>query len=368
MLAKLVRLLPPLVALLFVTVADAKEDVRVGVLSYRGAERAVSDWSSTFKHLNAALPQYSFHIVPGDLDSLTADVANNRLDFIITNPGHYIELEEGYGAARIATVETQNGPPPIAAVGTAIFTLATRTHLTSLHDLRGKRVAAAAAETFGFRQVWREMQQEGVDPFSDLAALSFQGFPVDKVVEAVRRGDVDAGIVRACVIEKMIAEGQAKAGEFRFVSAHDVPTLGCQVSTRLYPDWPFVKLSHTPATLAKQVAQALLSMPPDANRQDWTVPVDYHSVLELYQDLKIGPYKNLRHRSLAHLLWENRYWLTLIALALVWWVIHVLRVQYLVASVPKSCARLTRKLICAGRSWSTLRACRWWARWQAAWP
>ena len=151
-------------------------------------------------------------------------MANNRLDFIITNPGHYIELEEGYGAARIATVETQNGPPPIAAVGTAVFTLAARTHITSLRDLRGKRVAAAAAETFGFRQVWREMLQEGVDPFSDLAALSFQGFPVDKVIEAVRRGDVDAGIVRACVVEKMIAEGQAKAGEFRFVSAHDVPT------------------------------------------------------------------------------------------------------------------------------------------------
>lgn len=329
-LKKLACELLPLIALLSVTPAVAKEEVRVGVLSYRGVERAVSDWSPTFKHLNAALPQYSFHIVPGDLDSLTADVANNRLDFIITNPGHYIELEEGYGAARIATVETQNGPPSIAAVGTAIFTLAGRTHLTSLRDLRGKRVAAAAAETFGFRQVWREMQQEGVDPFSDLATLSFQGFPVDKVVEAVRRGDVDAGIVRACVIEKMIAEGQAKAGEFRFVAAHNESSLGCQVSTRLYPDWPFVKLSHTSAILAKQVAQALLSMPPDANSQDWTVPVDYHSVLELYQDLKIGPYKNLRHRSLSQLVWEYRYWLALIALALVWWVIHVLRVQYLV--------------------------------------
>lgn len=316
--------------LLSVARADAKAEVRVGVLSYRGAERAVSDWSSTFKHLNAALPQYNFHLVPGDLDSLTADAAANRLDFIITNPGHYIELEEGYGAARIATVEVQNGPPPIAAVGTVVFTRAARTHLSTLHDLRGKRVVAAAAETFGFRQVWREMLQEGVDPFSDLARLSFLGFPVDKVVEAVRRGEADAGIVRACVIEKMIAEGQATVGEFRFISAHIVPAMGCQVSTRLYPDWPFVKLSHTSAILAKQVAQALLSMPPDSAHQDWTVPVDYHSVLELYQDLKIGPYAELRGRSLARFLWESRYWLALIVLALIWWVIHVLRVQYLV--------------------------------------
>jgi two-component system sensor histidine kinase TtrS len=276
------------------------------------------------------LPQYNFHVVPGDLNTLTADVATNRLDFIITNPGHYVELEAGYGAARIATVETQGGPPPFAAVGTTIFTLATRTDLVTLRDLRGKRLAAVSAETYGFRQVWREMLKEGVDPFSDLAALSFQGFPVDRVVEAVRSGNVDAGVVRACVIEKMIAEGRVQAGEFRFVAAHSVPVPGCQVSTPLYPDWPFVKLSHTSAALAKQVEQALLSMPPDADSQDWTVPVDYHSVLELYQDLKIGPYEDLRRRSLVQLLWDNRYWLALLALALVWWVIHVLRVEYLV--------------------------------------
>lgn len=330
-LAKSGRVLLALLALMLsATPAGAKEQVRIGVLSFRGAERAASDWASTFKHLGTALPQYSFHVVPGDLDSLTADVVNDRLEFIITNPGHYIELEEGYGAARIATVETLGGPPPFAAVGTTIFTRAARTDMVDLHDLRGKRLVTAAAETFGFRQVWREMLKEGVDPFSDLASLSFQGFPVDKTIEAVRSGNADAGVVRACVIEKMIAEGQVSPGEFRFVSAHSEPALGCQVSTRLYPDWPFVKLSHTSAALAKQVVQALLSMPPDVERQNWTVPVDYHSVLELYQDLKIGPYKDLRHRSLAHLLWEYRYWLALLVLALVWWVIHVLRVQYLV--------------------------------------
>ena len=58
------RSLLTIVALSFFTQAHAKEEVRVGVLSYRGAERAASDWSSTFKHLNVALPQYSFHVVP----------------------------------------------------------------------------------------------------------------------------------------------------------------------------------------------------------------------------------------------------------------------------------------------------------------
>jgi two-component system sensor histidine kinase TtrS len=309
--------------------------VRVGVFSFQGAERAESDWASTFKHLRNVLPQYNFQIVPGDLKTLTADVADNRLEFIITNPGHYVELEAKYGAARIATVETQGGLTPSEAVGVVIFTRAARTDIASLHDLRGKRLAAVAAETFGFRQAWREMLKEGVDPFSNLAELSFTDFPVKRVVEAVRAGTADAGVVRTCVIEEMIAKGLVRANEFRVVSARTIPALGCQTSTRLYPDWPFAKLSHTSATLAKQVAQALLSMPVDTNKQDWTVPVDYHSVLELYYDLKIGPYEVLRRHSLASILWGYRYWLALLALTLIWWIIHVVRVGHLIRKRTK---------------------------------
>jgi two-component system sensor histidine kinase TtrS len=316
--------------LLLAMPAAAAEEVRIGVLAYRGAERAASDWTPTFDALGRPLPQYAFHVVPGDLAALTAEVAANRLDFIITNPGHYVELETEYGAARIATVEIQGGPPPAVAVGATIFTRAGQADLRGLHDLRGKRLAAVAPDTFGFRQAWREMLKQGVDPFSDLASLSFLGFPVDGVVEAVRRGDADAGVVRACVIEKMAEEGKVRPGEFRVIAGQTLPSPGCQVSTRLYPDWPFVKLSHTSEALAKQVAQALLAMPPAANGQAWTVPVDYHAVHDLYRALKIGPYAELRQRSLLDLLWDNRHWLVLLGFALVWWVIHVLRVQYLV--------------------------------------
>jgi two-component system sensor histidine kinase TtrS len=319
-----------IILLLHASAVCAAEAVRVGVFSYQGAERAESDWASTFKHLRKTLPQYSFYAMPGDLKTLTDDVAANRLDFIITNPGHYVELEAEYGAARIATVEIQGGPVPSEAVGAVIFTRAARTDIASLHDLRGKRLAAVAAETFGFRQAWREMLKEGVDPFSNLAELSFTGFPVKRVVDAVRDGTSDAGVVRTCVLEEMVAKGLARADEFHVVAAHTIPGLGCQTSTRLYPDWPFVKLSHTSATLAKQVARALLSMPVEANRQDWTVPVDYHSVLDLYYDLQIGPYEILRQHSLANILWSYRYWLTLLALSLIWWIIHVLRVEHLI--------------------------------------
>jgi two-component system sensor histidine kinase TtrS len=309
--------------------ADVRE-IRVGVLAYRGADRATDSWTGTFTHLNRALPQWHFTMAAGDLAFLDTEAAAGRLDFIITNPGHYVELETAYGASRIATVESIGGPPPAAAVAATVFIRADQAGIKDIADLRGRTLAAVSPETFGFRQAWREMSEQGVDPFADSSKLRFVGFPADNVVEAVRRGDADAGIVRACLIESMAAEGRVQTGEFRVLAAQSLPTPGCQISTRLYPDWPFAKLAGTSDALAKQVAQALLSMPAGADGQSWTVPVDYHSVHDLYRILKLGPYQALARRGLSDLLWQYRHWLALFGLGFLWWVIHVLRVQVLV--------------------------------------
>ena len=327
-------LLLVLAAMLLLAVAPAgafaSEDIRVGVLAYRGAERVGDSWTSSFEHLNKTLTPLHFQMVPGDLSFLDEEVAAGRLDFIITNPGHYIELETRFGASRIATVETIGGPPPAAAMGATLFVRAERSDIRDIKDLRGKTLAAASQDSFGFRQAWREMAELGIDPFSAPTHLSFLGFPADTVVEAVRKGEADAGVVRGCLIEAMAAEGNVQAGEFRVLGAQTLPSPGCQISTRLYPDWPFAKLTHTPEALAKRVAQALLSMSAGADGQSWTVPVDYQSVHDLYRVLKLGPYQSLGHHSLWTLFWEYRHWLTALGLAFLWWVLHVLRVQVLV--------------------------------------
>ena len=314
----------------FAEAGQAGGEIRVGVLAYRGAERADSDWTATFEHLNRVLPGRQIEMVAEDIDALNKDAAAGKLDFVITNPGHYIELETELGASRIATVESQNGPPPAAAIGATVFVKAERSDLRDLGDLKGKTIAAVAPETFSFRLTRRELQERSIDLFAKPTHLNFLGFPADKVTQAVRSGQADAGVVRACLIEAMAAEGLVKPGEFRVLSAQTMPSPGCRISTRLYPDWPFAKLAHTPEPLAKQVAQALLSMPAGENGQSWTVPVDYQSVHDLYRALKLGPYQALGPRGLTEMLWEYRHWLILAGLAFLWWVAHVLRVQVLV--------------------------------------
>lgn len=314
--------------------ADEPIEVRVGLLGYRGAERAVSEWDATLRHLSDSLPGHRFVGVPHDLPGLYQAVAAGAVDFVITNPGHYVELEAAHGVTRIATVETVGGPSPSAAVGSALVVRADREDLQTLSDLRGQRLGAVLPEAFGgFRVAWRELAAAGIAPHED-TALRFLGFPMEGIVAALDAGEVDSGILRACLLEQMAAEGRLRLEDYRVLGsgpggARAADGLHCLTSTRLYPDWPFAKLAATPDVLAKQVGMALLAMPASAGHA-WTVPVDYQPVHELFRDLAIGPYEALDRRTVLEVLRPYWPWFALAALALLWWVVHATRVEVLV--------------------------------------
>lgn len=305
-------------------------ELRIGVLAFRGAERAVEEWEPTLRQLAARLPQYSVRAIPLDLAGMAGAVRAESVDFVITNPGQYVELEADGGIVRIASLAASGDALRPRMVASAVVVRADRADLRRLADLRGARLAAVAPEAFGgFRVAWREMVEQGLDPFRDTGGLSFLGFPMEAIIAKVAAGEADAGIVRACLLEQMAAEGRIRPQDFRILDARKVPGNPCTVSTRAYPDWPFAKLPHVPDRLAKQVALALLAMPGEDGHA-WTVPVDYQPVHELFRALKIGPYEYLRHRTLREILHDNWPWLAIAVLAALWWVIHVARVEYLV--------------------------------------
>ncbi len=329
------NLLRPLRAALCLVVAassvcaeETPRTVRIGVLAYRGAEEAESSWEATFAQLQKALPQYRFEMVPGSAAFLTAAVAAHRLDFLVTNPGHYLELAVDYSATAIATEMDLEGTSASESVAAAVLTKAGLGDVQQLTDLRGQRVAAVAAEAFGFRAAWAEFLDRGMDPFKDTKLL-FVGFPVEGVVEAVRSGRADAGIIRSCLLEKLIAEGEVKPDEFRVIARKPSGTLRCQVSTRLYPGWPFVKVAQTPVPLATQLKQVLLTMQPETGEIAWTEAEDYQRVQDLYRTLKVGPYGRFTRLGLLDFAWENRWWGVLVFMAAAWWSIHVVRVSHL---------------------------------------
>ncbi len=308
--------------------AAAARDVAVGVFAWQGEPAATADWSPVLDYLNGALPEHRFRLDHYDAAGLRDAVAARRLDLVITNPGHYVAMEAEFGLSRIATRTGSGMASPARAIGSAILVRGDRADLQDIPSLAGKKLAAVAADAFGgYLVAARELQRRGVDPEDDLRQLRFVGLPMNGVVDAVRRGEVDAGVVRTCLLEQLVAQERIGPGELRVLSPRVEPGFPCATSTELYPDWPIAVTRETDAALAKAVARALLAMP-ESGPVSWSVPADYRPVHDLYLQLKVGPYEHLRHytpQSLARRFWP---WLAGIAVLLLAWGVHTVRVEY----------------------------------------
>lgn len=307
---------------------SAAAPIRIGILAPEGEAEAFRNWRQVGDYLNRALPESVFQLAYFNLGDLRDAVAAKRLDFAITNSGHYVELEAAYGVHRIATLDNARVPSPDQAVASAVVVRAERRDLRHLTDLRGKRLLAVDERAFGgYQLAWYALYKRGIEPRRDLADLVFTGFPLQAIVEGVARGRADAGVVRACVLEAMAARGEIRLADFRVLDAPAGDGYPCLRSTDLYPDWPFAALRDTPHALAKRVAAALLAMPADADGLSWTVPTDYQPIHAVFRELRAGPYAYLQKDSLSAFLKRYRMWFVFAAALLLGWIVHTVRVE-----------------------------------------
>ncbi len=224
----------------------------------------------------------------------------------------YVNLEEKYGVSRLATMVTSDINRPNNVFGGVIFTREDRDDINSLRDLKNKSFMAVDKDSLGgFQMAWREMNALGINPYRDFSRLEFGGIH-DRVVMAVLDGKVDAGTVRTDILERMDAAGTIDIDDLKFINLRHKDKFLSLHSTRLYPEWPFSKLSHTSPELARQVAVALLQIPPSNSPlssdkyTNWSIPLDYHEVRALFKELALPPYASLEKLTLTEVL--KRYW------------------------------------------------------------
>lgn len=332
----LALMLPALPAIAGGAAIAESSPVRIGVLAFRGSEAAVEEWSPLVRRLEAALPGRRVELARFDLPGLRRAVRDETLDFFVTNPGQYIELEAEYGASRVLTLDTGNGLIPERALGSAVIVPRERAELRTLEDLRGRRLAIVGRAAFGgFQLAWGALRERGLSPERDLAGLHEVGFPMDAVVAAIDAGKADAGVLRSCLLESR-ADWMAR---FRVLSARAEPDFPCATSTRLYPDWPLATLRRTPPELARAVAIALLAMDRERDGMAWTVPADYQPVHALFRWLGIGPYDAVQQPVLMALAQRYWPWVAVFALLTVAGVLYTVRVEYLVQSRTAALSR-----------------------------
>jgi len=273
------------------------DSATLGILSFRPAPEVAARWQPLAEYLNRAVPGLSLRIRTLSYPELNAAIANDELDFVFTNPAHYIELRQrNRMSGAIATLIESDQGHALPEFGGVIVSRAGRSDIDGLRDLAGKRIAMPDASSLGGYQMQAfELLRAGVDlPEGDRRLIT--GMPHDRVIEAVLAGQADAGFIRTGLIEHMAAEGKVDPARLNVLNRQSAPGFPYILSTRLYPEWPFVAMPRADERVSRRVASALLAidsatpLSTTLGIHGFAVPADYSPVEELMRELRAPPF------------------------------------------------------------------------------
>ncbi|MBA7933816.1 sensor histidine kinase [Klebsiella sp. RHBSTW-00215] len=232
----------------------------IGVLAMRGEVFTRSHWQPLEAALNQQLPDQQFHIQPLDLQQMQEAVNNGSVQFVVTNPAQFVQLNSYSPLRWLASLRSSLGTGNV--IGSVILTRR-NSGISSATDLIGKTVGAIDPQAFGgYLLGMKALSDAGLRPERDLH-LRFTGFPADALIYLLREQVVHAAIVPTCLLEKMADEGLVNKADFVAVIRR-AAVIPCLTSTPLYPDWSFAALPEVSDALADRVTRALFNAPEDA--------------------------------------------------------------------------------------------------------
>ena len=277
--------------------SGADTTVKIGILSFESKADTTARWQPTANYLQNELTHQRFSIVPLNYDELNAAVKSGAVDFVLTNPEHYVMLRNVFRLSPMVTLNTLVGKKPSSTFGGVIFTRADSADILDLRDVQGKRVAAVGLYSLGgFLAAADIFRRQHIDlRSSDLRSLTFTGTPHSKVVLEVMAGEADVGIVRTGVLEQMAQQGKLDLSQVRVLNAQPESMYPQRLSTDLFAEWPVAAMPGTAPELVKAVALALLNIAPGSsyaqagNYYGFSTPANYAPVEELMRRLKVYP-------------------------------------------------------------------------------
>ncbi len=237
-LMRMLTLLAGILTAILPNTALGSEPIRIGVLAFRPKPQTLTQWQPLAVALKEAMPERDFVIDSFTDKELEYAVTSRQLDFILTNPGHYIRLAKRSGlSAPLASLALNENGYPVTVFGGVIFSLAGQPNINKLSDIKGKTIAATSTDSLeGYQTQMYTLSQAGVSIPNDVKLIT-TGMSHDKVVDAVMIGKADVGFVRTGVLEAMSNEGKLDMKLIKVLNRQNLPDFPVQVSTRLYPEW-----------------------------------------------------------------------------------------------------------------------------------
>lgn len=284
------------VLVLLGSAAHAADRLTLGVFAFRPKSIMIERYQPLADYLSEKLGGTPVELAVLEQAELDEAVAAHRVDLVMTNPSHYLELRSHNSlSGALATLVSSEGGQAVSSLGGCIIVRAGRGDITGLRDLRGRRVAISGPRFLGGYQAQAfELMQVGVRVPDQLDLIVVGRH--DAVVEAVLEGRADAGFIRTGIIESLVAEGRLDASQLVVLNPQALAGYPFAVSTRLYPEWPFVALPHVDRPTVRRISAALLGLEPShpaaraAGIAGFSPPLDYLPVETMARTLRLPPF------------------------------------------------------------------------------
>lgn len=298
-----------------VAFADSKNNlssrsVTIGILSYKSKDQMLSEWGHVKKILESNMERIRVIIKILNVEELTKAVAQKEVDFVLTNPAHYVILKKDFGLSYpVATLVNSHKGRSLNSFGGVIFTRASNIFVKDIHDLKNRKIAITNKESFGGYQMQTyELREDGLG--LDDEQLVIGGMPHEKVVNAVSKQLVDVGFVRSGILESMEKQGKINLRDFRIINQKSYDDFDLAVSTKLYAEWPLSVVTKMNQDIAREIISNLFlidklyTVPSNVSFCCFDIPGDYSIVEDMLRQMRFPPFDTSKHFSLLEV-WEK---------------------------------------------------------------
>ncbi len=313
-------------ALQFLVVSElqAADSLTLGILADREKTAMIKRYQPLVEYLNAQLKTVHIDMEILDFFEMQTAIGKDKLDLLFTNPRQFIQLQRSKkltGAIASQVKRGRNGGYT-QNMGGVIFTRQKNSLINELTDLQGKRVAFPGKKQMGsYQSQGYELFLAGINPLEDITLVETDG--LEDVVRKVLSNQVDAGFVRTDILEDLNREGRLDLAAIKVINRRyhdDFPFL---VSTRLYPEWPFVALSHVDRRTVSRIASILMALDENhpaavaAGIMGFAPPADYHEVENVARTLRLPPFEKVPEVSWKDIWTQNQLFILFAILSIV---------------------------------------------------
>lgn len=265
----------------------------------------------TFDAINEAFNAEGKFLALKHLDRLTIEdlLQDGLIDFLISGPDFYANLLFDDRVKPMSMLWRPQASSPGHSMASTIVVRHDNDKLYTLNDIAhtGVKIEGVAKTSFAGFLAAQDPFAKMDYPFQllfDSATFASSKSPLE-VLNDVKYGYTDVGIVPACQIEYYMAKNLAHLSDFRVINPQPVDELACQHSTQTFSSIVLSYQKDTNANMVLSMNNIVVGM----RLKDgvtWSLPDNPRSLYDMLYRLKLGPYSDITYSTLNRIFQENR--------------------------------------------------------------